>query len=62
MSAEQSGEQKVEQKKVRLIPVEGRPGMYSYENCELIIDPLTVIRGIALREQRLMSQRGKSST
>jgi hypothetical protein len=62
MSAEQSVEQKVEHRRAKLIPVEGRPGIYTYEDCELIIDPLTVIRGIILREQTLMSQGGKSST
>lgn len=56
-----SVEQKIKEQKAKLVPVEGRSGIYTYEECELIVDPLTVIRGIVLREKRLMSQRNRSS-
>jgi len=52
---------KIDQPKAKLIPVERRPGVFTYEETELKVDPLTVIRGIILREQRLMSRQAKTS-
>jgi len=55
-------EQRDKQPKSKLVPVEGRPGIYTWEGLERKPDPLTAVRGIILREKYLRSQRGKSST
>jgi len=52
---------KIDQPKAKLIPVEGRPGVYTYEEAELKVNPLTAIRGVILRELHLRSRRAKTS-